>query len=96
MLAILLAEQRHRARAQGLLDVHHIGMNLDVGDDFLVHQALHLSEFSGVERGIMSEVEAQTIGVHHAAGLLNVRAQHVAQRRVKQVRRGVIPHGGFA
>ena len=35
-------------------------------------------------------------GFHHAAGLLDVRAQHLAQGGVQQVRRGVIAARGIA
>ena len=39
----------------------------------------------------MHEIEAQAIGRHERAGLLHVAAEHLAERRVQQVRRGVIP-----
>ena len=47
-------------------------------------------------RGVMREIEAQPAGLDHAAGLLHVRAQHLAQRGVQQVRRRVIAHRGVA
>ena len=40
----------------------------------------------------MREVEAQPRGLHDAAGLLHMRAEHVAQRGVQQMRRRVIAH----
>ena len=36
------------------------------------------------------EVEAQPIGRHQRARLLDVRAEHLAQRRVQKVGRGVV------
>ena len=35
-------------------------------------------------------------GLDHAAGLLHVRAEHLAQRGVQQMRGGVVAHGGVA
>ena len=46
-------------------------------------------------RGVMREIEAQAAGLDHAAGLLDVRAEHLAQRGVQQMRGGVIAHGGM-
>ena len=40
------------------------------------------------------EVEAQPVRRDQRAGLLDVRAEHLAQRRVQQVRRGVIAARG--
>ena len=37
------------------------------------------------------EVEPQPIRRHQRAGLLHVRAEHLAQRRVQQMRRRVVP-----
>src|SRR5688572_8461606 len=38
----------------------------------------------------MHEVETQAIGRHERAGLLDMRAKHLAQRRMDEVRRSVI------
>ena len=43
-----------------------------------------------VHGGVMREIEAQARRFHHAARLLDVRAQHLAQRGVQQVRGGMI------
>ena len=40
----------------------------------------------------MAEVEAQPVGRHQAARLLDVRAQGLAQRGVQQVGAGVVAH----
>ena len=48
------------------------------------------------ERGEVREVEAQVAGIDQRARLLHVRAQHLAQRRMQQVRAGVVAHGGAA
>ena len=47
---------------------------------------------SALERRRMREVEAQLVGTNGRAGLLHVVAEHVAQRLVEQVRRGVVRH----
>ena len=44
----------------------------------------------------MLEVEAQAVGGDERAGLLHVRAQHLAQRRVQQVGGRVIAAGGIS
>ena len=44
----------------------------------------------------MREVEAQAARFHHAAGLLDMRAQHLPQRGVQQVRGGVVAARGIA
>ena len=41
----------------------------------------------------MREVEAQLVGPHGRAGLLDVLAQQVAERLVQHVRRRVVGHG---
>ena len=45
---------------------------------------------SGVSGGEMHEVESQAIGRDERAGLLDVRAEHLAQRRMQQMRGRVI------
>ena len=42
------------------------------------------------------EVEPQAVGRHERAGLLDVRAEHLAQRRVEQVRGRVVAPRGVA
>ena len=69
---------------------------LGVAENLLVHEPLDFFDFGAVHGGVMSEVETQAAGIHHAAGLLDVRAQHLAQRGVEQVSRGVIAAGGVA
>ena len=50
----------------------------------------------GLTGGVVAEVEAQPVGSHQAAGLLDVRAEHLAQRGVQQVGAGVVAHGAGA
>ena len=44
------------------------------------------------QRRVVREVEARALGVHQRALLLHVRAQHLAQRLVHQVRGAVVAH----
>ena len=43
-----------------------------------------------LDAGRVREVEAQVVGRHQRAGLGDVGAQHLAQRRVEQMRAGVV------
>ena len=96
LVAVLFAEQRHGAGPDGLIERHDRGFDRGVAQDLLVDQALDFFDLGLVERGVMREVEAQPRRLDHAAGLLDVRAQHLAQRGVEQVRGGVVAHGGEA
>ena len=52
--------------------------------------SLDAAELVGGHRAEVDEVEAQAIGRHERARLLDVRAEHLAQRRVEQVGAGVV------
>ena len=67
-----------------------------VMQNLLVHQPLDLGEFDRIECGVVREVEAQARRIDHAASLLDVRAEHGAQRGMEQVRRRVVAHRGAA
>jgi hypothetical protein len=41
----------------------------------------------------MREIETEVIGGDERAGLLHMRAKNITQRRVHQVRRGMVAHG---
>ncbi len=69
-------------------------MNRHVAQNLLVHQTLHLLDFGTVHRGVVREIEPQPGGLHHAAGLLDVLPEHLAQRGMQQVCGGVIAHCG--
>ena len=89
-LAVLLAEERDRADAFGLGLRGLVVAHRRVGDHLLVGEPLDLRELLGRDRVVMAEVEAQPIGRHHRAGLLHVRAEHLAQRPVQDVGGGVV------
>ena len=62
----------------------------------LVHEALDFLDLGAVHGRVVREIEAQPRRFHHAARLFDVRAQHLAQGRVQQVRGGVIAPRGIA
>ncbi len=51
-----------------------------------------VAQLLGAERLTVGEVEAQLVGTHRRAGLAHVGAEPLAQRRVQQVRGGVVAH----
>ena len=66
-----------------LIQIHHVRMDFDVGQDLLIHQPLDFGQLIRVHRRVMREIEAQPRRLHHAAGLLHVRSQHGAQSRMQ-------------
>ena len=98
LVAILLAEERHRVvLVDGHVDGHVVkGFDCRVGQDFAVDDVLDLFEFLVGDLGEVGEVETQAIGMHGGAGLLDVRAEDLSQGRVQQVRAGVIAADGVA
>jgi hypothetical protein len=71
----------------------HIRVDRSVLKNLRVDQTLDLFDFGVVERRVVGEIEAQAAGIDHAAGLLDMLAQHLAQRGVQQVGGGVVAHG---
>src|SRR5262249_19622356 len=57
--------------------------------DLLVHEALDAVELLAAHGLEMDEVEAQPIGRDKRARLLDMRPEHLAQRRMQQVSGGV-------
>ena len=89
-VAVLLAEERDRA--------HRLGLGLGgleharplVAQRLGVDQLLDLGDLLVGDRLVVREVEAQPVGADVRAGLLDVIAEHPAQRPVQQVRAGVV------
>ncbi len=77
--AVLLAEEHHGAQAPRLLDRGQEGAHRDRLEDLLVHAPLDPLALLLAERSWMAEVEAQLVGPHRRAGLLDVLAEHLAQ-----------------
>ena len=89
-IAVLFAEQRHRARFDRVFRAHQAGGDDFVGADLGVHFGLDRGDVLGGKRGRVREVEAQAIRRDERALLRDVRTEAVAQRRVKQVRCRVV------
>ncbi|MNT49640.1 hypothetical protein D3C72_1865050 [compost metagenome] len=94
--AVFLAKQHHGAGLLGRLDVHHARLRGLVGQDFFVHTAFDLADFSRRHGAVVCEVEARAVGIDQAALLLHMAAQHFAQGLVHDVRDRVVAHGGSA
>ena len=95
-LAVLLAKQHHGAGFLRAVQVHDRRIGRGVGQNFFVHPALDLGDLLGRDGRVVREVEARLLGIDERALLLHVRAQHLAQRLVHQVRDAVVAHGGGA
>src|SRR5262249_22266932 len=86
LIAVFLPEQRHRARADGLVEGHDFGLDLSVAKDLLINEPLNFLDLGFVQRRIMREIETETRWLDDAACLLHMRAQRLAQGCVQQVR----------
>ena len=93
---VLLAEQGHGAQLAGLLDGHFPHHRLQPLHDPQVDQSLHLPELVARQGGEMGEVEPHPAAGDQLARLLHMIAQHPAQRRLQQMGRRVVAHGGRA
>ena len=92
-LAVLLAEQRHRAEALGLLEGGGDRAHGVVGGDPRVDGVLDVAQLLRAERARVREVEAQLVRADVGAGLADVGAEALAQRGVQQVGGGVVALG---
>ena len=95
-LAVLLAKQHHGACFLGRLNVHHTRLGSGIGQDFGVHTGFDLAHLRVRHGRVVGKVKARALGIHQAAFLLNVVAQHFAQGLVHQVRGRVVAHRGGA
>ena len=86
VLAVGLAEQRERADLAGLRQRHVGGRHRQVLADREVGDLLDLAAGGRRQRRAPREVEAQVAGLVVGAGLQGRRAEHLAQRRVHDVR----------
>src|SRR5581483_7243666 len=92
LVAVLLAEEHHGAGALRLLDRHDLRARRRVLQDLGVDARLDLADLLLAHRLAMREVEARLVGVDERAALLDVAAEHVAQRLVHEVRDRVVAH----
>ena len=74
LVAILFAEERHRARRDRLLRVADRSIHGAFLQDLVVDELLDGRALLRRQRGEVHEVEAQAVGRDQRAGLLDVRA----------------------
>ena len=94
-VAVLLAEQRHRAEIERFLVTHVSNFGFVVAAHLRVDHVFDAAQFLARHRLEMREVETQPIRRHQRAFLRDMFAKHLAQRRVQQMRRRMIEHGGL-
>ena len=95
-VAVLLAEQGHRAEPAGLVERGQRAPHRMVGEHPPRHAVLDEAQVVLVEALPVGEVEAQLVGPDVGAGLADVAAEALAQRGVQQVRGGVVGGRGAA
>ena len=92
LVAVLLAEEHHRAELLRVVDRHHARAGRRVVEDLGVDDRLDAADLLVGHRRVVREVEARLVRVDERALLLHVGAQHLAQRLVHEVRRRVVAH----
>ena len=90
MVVIFLAKQGHCAFGFCRFEIHDVRFNRQVATDLRIHQIFNSTDFSRLHRFGMREVEAQQFIVNQRAFLCHMCAQNLAQRRVHQMRCGVV------
>ena len=95
-IAVLVAEERERAGRDGVVVRHDPNVGVVVERGSVVHERLDLPELLGADGLVVRKIEPQPIRRHERALLLNVLAEHRAQRRVQQMRGRVIEHRRLA
>ena len=95
-VAVLLAEEGHRAERERLLLLHLHRADRAACLDPVVHEVLDLANLLGRERVAVREVEPQLVGPHRRARLAHVGAEPLAQCRVEEVGRCVVSHRAMA
>ena len=91
LLRILLAKQSHRARLHRFFQREFVRLHTLVTQNVIINETLNLRDLIARERLEVREVETQIVGRDDRPRLLHMRPQHLAQSRVHQVRRRMIP-----
>src|SRR6202162_3953852 len=92
VFGIFVAEKSQSTGGQGVFQRSDVGFDGGVHANFFVDLLLDVMEFLRVNGSEMREIKTQALGRIERAGLLDVRAQSVAQRRVDEMRSAVIAH----
>ncbi len=93
---VLISEKSERTRLDRLVVLHDARRGRGIGENLGVDPGLDPPDFFLRHRRVVREIEARPAGIHQRAPLLHVRAQHLAQRLVHEVGRGVVAHGAGA
>src|SRR6202171_1108338 len=92
VLGIFVAEKSEGAGSQGVFQGSDVGFDGGVEANFFVYLLLDIAQFLRVNRREMSEIKTQALWRIEGAGLLDVRAESIAQRRVDEMRSAVVAH----
>ena len=95
-IAVLFTEQSHCALVLCLLDWQLLDLNRVCRKNHLVDQMLYLCNLLGGHRREVAEVKAAAVLIIVGACLVNVVAQHLTQRQLKQMAGGVVGHDAAA
>ena len=95
-VAVLVAEERDGTQLHRLVLRHLLVRHRGVGQDLAVGEILDRDDLVGRQAFEVAEVESQTIGTDPRTLLLDVRAEHTAQRPVEDVGGGVVAPDGVA
>ena len=97
-VAVFFSEERHSAQLLGFFDGHlHID-DFHSAEYFCIDDRFHLYKLLRCQRREVCEVESHSVAVDKLTCLLDMGSKHLAQSRLKQVRRRVIAacrHSGF-
>ena len=92
-LPVLLVEDRRRPRLHRLRKGQDIGLDGDVRPDHPVGLFLDPRQFLLLDLRKMGEVEAEALGVHQGAGLLDMLPEDLLQRGLEEMGAGVVGLG---
>ena len=90
LVAVLLAEQRHRPGLDRISMAHQARRNVRVAAHLRVHVRLDERDLFGGERLRMAEIETEAIFRNERALLRDVRTEPIAKRGVQQVGRRMV------
>ena len=93
LIAIFLAEQRQRAFGDGLVGRHEMGLDRRVLHDHGVDQILDPPDLVMGHRLLVREIESEPPGLDQRALLRHMGPEHLAQRLMQEMGRGVMRAG---
>ena len=91
-LAVLFAEQHHRAALLRVFQRHHLRRGSGVDQDLGIDDRLDAADLGVGHRGVVGKVEARAFGVDQRPLLRHMVTQHFAQGLVHQMGGAVVAH----